>query len=54
MSVDVWKTAREKELKRDDLSMWVCVRNPGLCQNVITCMSKHALVYVSKDGTCFK
>ncbi len=22
--------------------------NPGLCENVITCMSKRALVYVSK------
>lgn len=26
----------------------VCVCNPGLSENVITCMSKHALVYVSK------
>ena len=26
----------------------VCVCNPGLCENVITCMSKRALVYVSK------
>ncbi len=26
----------------------VCVCNPDLCENVITCMSKRALVYVSK------
>lgn len=28
--------------------MYVCVCNPGLSENVITCMSKRALVYVSK------
>lgn len=28
--------------------MCVCVCNPGLCENVITCMSKCAFVYVSK------
>lgn len=26
----------------------MCVCNPDLCENVITCMSKRALVYVSK------
>lgn len=34
--------------KRQSVRVCICVPNPGLCENVITCMSKRALVYVSK------
>lgn len=40
----------EEALERQSVRVCVCVCmcNPGLCENVITCMSKRALVYVSK------
>lgn len=44
----VRNSRREEALERQSLRVCVCVCNPGLCENVITCMSKRALVYVSK------
>lgn len=42
----------EGALKRQSVRIYanvcVCVCNPGFSENVITCMSKRALVYVSK------
>lgn len=35
-------------LERQSVRVCACVCNPGLCENVITCVSKRALVYVSK------
>lgn len=49
-----WVCEKQKEWGSFTTAICTCVCacvhvcNPGLCENVITCMSKRALVYVSK------